>query len=79
MRVQADDVNRVIQELERSRFITALQSDVIAVNSLEEKQDGYLYGPHPVVTLTLKCETLYLRSWTRPLMRSFIACDGPPA
>jgi len=83
MHVQASDVNRVIQELERNRLLTALQSDVIAVNSLEEKEDGFLYGPQPVVTLTLKCEELFLRNWTRPLMpqpvKTLLNVQEPPA
>jgi hypothetical protein len=82
MHVQAADINKVIQELQRNRFITALQSDVVAVNSLEEKEDGFLYGPQPVVTLTLKCEELFLRSWTRPLMpqpvKTLLNVQEPP-
>jgi hypothetical protein len=68
LNVQASEVNKVIQGLERNRLLTVYQSDLQAVNSLELQQDGYYFGPHPMVTLTLKCEELFLRSWTRPLM-----------
>jgi hypothetical protein len=68
LNVQATDVNKVIQGLERNRLLTVYQSDLQAVNSVGLEQDGYYFGPHPMVTLTLKCEELFLRSWTRPLM-----------
>jgi hypothetical protein len=68
MHVQSADIIHTIQELERDRLLTAMISDVVVVNSFEEKDNGFLYGPQPVVTLTLKCEELFLRSWTRPLM-----------
>ena len=66
--MQASEVNKVIQGLERNRLLTVYQSDLQAVNSLELQQDGYYFGPHPMVTLTLKCEGLFLRSWTCPPM-----------
>ena len=68
LNVQASDVNKVIQGLQRNRLLTVYQSDLQAVNSVELQQDGYYFGPHPMVTLTLKCEELFLRNWTRPLM-----------
>jgi hypothetical protein len=68
MNVQASDVNKVIQGLEKNRLLTVYQSDVESVNSAAVQQDGYFFGPNPVVTLTVKCEELFLRSWTKPLM-----------
>ena len=68
MNVQASDVNKVIRGLEKNRLLTVYQSDVEGVNSAALQQEGYFFGPNPVVTLTVKCEELFLRSWTRPLM-----------
>jgi hypothetical protein len=68
MNVQAADVNKVIQQLERGRLLTVYHSDIVSVNGEEKQDQGYFYGPVPVVTLTLKCEELFMRSWTRPLM-----------
>jgi hypothetical protein len=68
LKVQASDINKVIQGLEKNRLLTVYQSEVQAVNSGQFQQDGYFFGPNPIVTLTLRCEELYLRRWTRPLM-----------
>src|SRR5258708_33803651 len=68
MNAQATDANRVIQELERGQLITVYWSDVESVNGAAKQQEGYFYGPTPVVTLTVKCEELFMRNWTKPLM-----------
>ena len=68
LNVQATDLGRVIQAIERDRLITVTQTDVQAVNSAIMRQEGYYFGKNPVVTLTMKCEAVFLRDWTRPLM-----------
>jgi hypothetical protein len=68
LNVQATDLGRVIQAIERDRLITVTQTDVQAVNSAAMRQEGYYFGRNPVVTLTMKCEADFLRDWTRPLM-----------
>ncbi len=68
MNVDATQVNKVIQQLQHGRLLTVYWSDITVVNSVEKQQEGYFYGPVPVVTLTLKCEELFMRNWTRPLM-----------
>ena len=68
MNVQAADINRVIQGLERGRLLTVFQTDIQAVNSAEMKQLGYYFGSNPVATITLNCEELFMRDWTRPYM-----------
>jgi hypothetical protein len=68
MNVDATQVSRIIEQLQRGRLLTVYWSDVVGINSVEKQQEGYFYGPVPVVTLTLKCEELFMRSWTRPLM-----------
>ena len=61
LNVQAGDVERVIQELEHNRLLTVTQSEVVAVNSAAMQLQGYYFGKTPIVTLTLKCEELYMR------------------
>ena len=68
LNVQAADLGRVIQAIERDRLLTVIQTDVQAVNSAAMRLEGYYFGKNPVVTLTMKCEAVFLRDWTRPLM-----------
>lgn len=82
MNVQAKDVERVIQELERRRLITVNLSEVTALNAALLQQQGYYFGTEPVVTLTLKCEELFMRDWTRQYMpqsiKQFLNAELPP-
>lgn len=65
LRVEARKVPQVLAELERNKLITVLQANVIAIDAqAERKQNGYVYGNEAVVEIQLKCEALFLRSWT---------------
>lgn len=83
LNVQAGDVERVIQELERNRLLTVTVSEIQAVNSAAMQLQGYYFGKTPIVTLTLKCEELYMRDWTHTLMpgpiKTFLNVDQQPA
>jgi hypothetical protein len=68
LKVNSADIGRVINELERGRLITVYQTDVQSVNSAADAQEGYLLGSNPVALITLKCEELFLRDWSKPLM-----------
>jgi hypothetical protein len=68
LNVRAADVEKVIQQLEQDRLLTVYHTQVDAVNSAAMQQDGFYFGKSPVVTLTLKCEELFIRDWTRKLM-----------
>jgi hypothetical protein len=69
MDVDAEMVPMVMSELSRERFITVRRIDnLMAVDSALEQVQGYFYGNRPVVRLTLACEALFLREWTKPLM-----------
>lgn len=72
LNVQAPDVERVIQELERNKLITVCQSEIQAVNSAAMQLQGYYFGKTPIVTLTLRCEELFMRDWTHTLMPSTV-------
>jgi hypothetical protein len=81
MNVQAADVEKVIQEFERNRLLTVCQSEVQAVNSAAMRLEGYYFGHTPIVTLTLRCEELFMRDWTHTLMpdpiKKFLNVDQP--
>ena len=68
LKVNSADIGRVINELERGRLITVYQTDVQSVNPAADAQDGYLLGDNPVAQITLQCEELFFRDWTKPLM-----------
>lgn len=54
--------------LTRNRFITILKADVKAVDREKTQANGYVYGKAPVVQLILKCEAVFFRDWTKPMM-----------
>jgi len=66
--VDAEQIPAFLRELNRNRFLTVLQTDLATVDSANEQAAGYIYGDKPVVTLTLTCETLFMRSWLSKLM-----------
>lgn len=66
--VDADHVPQVLQSLSRNRFITAYETNILAVDSGIEQAEGYIYGPEPVVRMDLRCEALFLREWLTQYM-----------
>jgi len=72
LKVRSADIPRVIRGLERGKLITVYQTDIQSVNSAAEAQEGYLLGGSPVAQITLQCEELFLRDWTKALMPSYI-------
>lgn len=66
--VDAEQIPAFLRELNRNRFLTVLRTDLASVDSGTEQAAGYVYGDKPVVTLTLTCETLFMRSWLTKLM-----------
>jgi hypothetical protein len=66
--VDAAQIPRVLQELSRGRFITVTNLNLATVDSALKKSEGFYYGDAPVVELKLRCEALFLRKWTEPMM-----------
>jgi hypothetical protein len=68
--VRADDIPRLLQEIGRGRLITPVNIDVTAVDpySMAAAPSNMLYGKDPVARVVIRCEALFLRSWTLPLM-----------
>ncbi|MGE5612179.1 MAG: hypothetical protein ACM359_23225 [Bacillota bacterium] len=59
---------KFMANLVKDRFITILRADIIGVDRERELARGYTYGPNPVIRLALRCEVIFFRSWTKPLM-----------
>jgi hypothetical protein len=68
LNVEASQVPYVISALSANRLLSVYNMDVVAVDSSERAAAGFIYGANPVVQLNLKCETLFMRSWTAKLM-----------
>jgi len=68
--VATDEIPRFLQELGRGRFITPLNVDISAIdtNILAASPNNMIYGNDPVARVVVRCEALFLRSWTLPLM-----------
>jgi hypothetical protein len=69
----AQQFQTFMTNLTRGKFITILQANVRGVDRERFQQSlFYYYGNQPVVRLTLKCEAIFMRSWTvdpqHPLM-----------
>jgi hypothetical protein len=64
LRVDYRKIPQVLAELERNQLVTVLGTSVTAVDSEQELQNGYMYGNEPVAELTIRAESLFLRSWT---------------
>ena len=70
--VDAGAVQSVLTELEAGKFITVYQVDAESVDSVTMAEQGFVFGKRPVARLALKCEALFLRKWTKPLMPAVI-------
>jgi hypothetical protein len=70
-----------VDALERTNFMTVTDLDLAEVDAWEDLRAGYYYGPEHVVKATLKLESVWLRSWTEPLMPEPVkaAVKGAPA
>ena len=80
LNVDASQVPYVIAMLGQNRLIDVYNIDVVTVDSAERAVAGFMYGTAPVVQLNLKCEALFMRQWTAPLMpdRVRVAIGIPP-
>jgi hypothetical protein len=62
--IEADQVARFLKHLTTNRFITVLNMEIVNVDAQAMQAARFVYGDRAVVTLTLKCEALFLRHWT---------------
>lgn len=66
--VSSARVREVVRALERTNFMTVLEMSLSEVDEWESLRQGYFYGQEPVVRAKITLETVWLRSWTDPLM-----------
>lgn len=62
--IEADKIPLFLKTLATNRFMTVTRVEMNPVDSQEKQRAGYVYGPRPVVTLSLDVETLLMREWT---------------
>lgn len=58
----------VFDALANINFITVVDAAIERANPFEAAANGFIYGKDPVSTVRLELETVWLRSWTAPLM-----------
>lgn len=69
LRVEAEQLPYVLQQLQSESFITVLNvPELVAVDPLVMLQQGYVFGDQPVIEVDLQCEILFLRAWTVDFM-----------
>jgi hypothetical protein len=71
--VAAKELPAVLTSFSDNKLVTVMNiENLVAEDGAAASKDGYLYGPDPVVRVTLRCESLFLREWTAPLMPDLI-------
>ena len=58
----------LLDALSHVNFMTVLRVEVSDVNEFQALREGYFYGTGDCVEVTLLIESIWLRSWTEPLM-----------
>lgn len=66
--VSSEGLPVFLDALAQTNMITVLSVNLSDVDVWGDLQKGYFYGREPVVRAELELETLWLRSWTGPLM-----------
>jgi len=62
--VAENAVEDLIRTLESGRMVTVLNVERKKLDSAIAADQGYDYGPAPVVQVKIKCEHLFMRDWT---------------
>ena len=57
-----------VDALTHVNFMTVIRMDVTDINEFEALQRGYFYGPGDCVEVDMIVESIWMRSWTTPLM-----------
>jgi hypothetical protein len=67
--VSAKDLPAVLSSFSDNRLVTVLNvQQMWAEDGAAAAKEGFMYGPDPVVRVTMRCEALFLREWTVPMM-----------
>jgi len=62
--VAQNAVEDLIRTLQSGRMMTVLEVDEKKIDGAMAADQGYDYGPAPVVQVKIKCEHLFMRDWT---------------
>jgi hypothetical protein len=84
MVVAAKELPAVLTSFSDNRLVTVLNVEsMIAEDSTVAAREGFMYGADPVVRVVFRCESLFLREWTVPMMpdviKKMMGIAPPPA
>ncbi len=68
LHVEHDRVPLFLQMLGKNRLMYVLSMQAEAIDPVGLQLQGFIYGPKPVVELSLELEMLFVRSWTAEYM-----------
>lgn len=66
--VASSKLPEVVNAISRTNFMTVVGMDFHEIDPWADLDQGYYYGAEHVVRADLRIETIWLRSWTEPLM-----------
>ncbi|MFA6044935.1 MAG: hypothetical protein WC718_08125 [Phycisphaerales bacterium] len=66
--VSSSRLRELVHAIERTNFMSVIDVDLSEVDAWEDLRQGYFYGQEHVLRAKLTIETVWLRSWTEPLM-----------
>ncbi len=75
LEVDQRQVPIILDELQRNRLMTVLGINIDPVDSTAAFDSGYIYGPVPMVQISMQCEALFFRKWTVPYMPDDVKMD----
>lgn len=64
---------QLLEAISKTNLMTVLNVTLEPVDAIADLQAGFFYGTEHVVRATIQIETLWLRSWTKPLMPRMVA------
>jgi hypothetical protein len=66
--IETERMPEFFNNLSHVNFITVTSMQVTDVDEYAALREGYVYGPRDCVQLDVELETIWLRSWTTPIM-----------
>lgn len=66
--VSSERLPMLFDALARTNYMSVVDLDLADVDAWADLRAGFYYGPEHVVAATIRVETVWLRSWTGPLM-----------
>ncbi|MFI5380302.1 MAG: hypothetical protein ACHRHE_13465 [Tepidisphaerales bacterium] len=71
--IEAANCRALLANLTSGRFITVLSTHATGLDRGACQAAGLLYGPEPVVQMTVNAEAVFFHAWTKDLMPSTVA------